>query len=72
MPGARQPVHPRQAVHAHAPALVHAARTPRRAFKGHPGHATLHSALALTVSAQSLAPAEREIGSNLFLNDFGG
>jgi hypothetical protein len=36
MPGARQPMHPRRAVHARAPALVHAARATRRAFKGHP------------------------------------
>jgi hypothetical protein len=36
MPGARQPTHPRRAMHARALALVHAARAPRRAFKGHP------------------------------------
>jgi hypothetical protein len=36
MPGARQTAHPRRAVHARAPALVHTARAPRRAFKGHP------------------------------------
>jgi hypothetical protein len=56
MPIACQLAHLRRAVHARAPALVHArlymVPTPLKATLG---RATLHSTLALTVPAQSLA-----------------